>query len=107
MNKSFRELVSEAVKNFNSTLTEFGEISYEEEMRAILNTKNTAALEKLSWDEDDTVRLMVAKNTNTPVEVLKRLADDLDDQVSIEASDTLEKVLYGITDTDEDNEEEE
>ena len=52
-------------------------------------------------DEDDTVRLMVAKNINTPVETLRNLENDLDDQVSAAASDTLESVLYGIKDEEE------
>lgn len=97
MQTEWRTLIEEAVAEYKVNLMELSPINYEEEMHQIANTKNAHVLEKLSWDEDDTVRLMVAKNTNTPVETLRRLVDDLDDQVSATASDTLETIMYGTT----------
>lgn len=99
--KDFRTLVTEAYGEFKTKMAEWGEISYQEEMEHILNSTNAEYLQSLSMDEDDTVRLMVAKNINTPVETLRNLENDLDDQVSAAASDTLESVLYGIKDEEE------
>lgn len=98
--KDFRTLVTEAYGEFKTKMAEWGGIDYKEEMMSIARSKNKEELTKLSDDDDQCVRLMVASNRNTPIEVLQNLKDDLDDEVSATAEDTLEKILYNIPDED-------
>ncbi len=98
--KDFRTLATEAYGEFKNKMVEWSGIDYQEEMMSIARSKNKEELTRLSDDDDQCVRLMVASNKNTPIEVLQNLKDDLDDQVSATAEDTLEKILYNIPDED-------
>ena len=52
------------------------EESLQERNERALNATSTDELEELAEDEDEDVRLRVARNANTPASVLEQLAAD-------------------------------
>ena len=80
------------------------EESLQERNERALNATSTDELEKLAEDEDEDVRLRVARNANTPASVLEQLAADENWQVRFNVAENMNTPLSVLEKLAEDDE---
>jgi len=80
------------------------EESLQERNERALNATSTDELEKLAEDEDEDVRLRVARNANTPASVLEQLAADENWQVRFNVAENMNTPLSVLEMLAEDDE---
>ena len=78
--------------------------SLEEREERALNATSTDELEELAEDEDEDVRLRVARNANTPASVLEQLAADENWQVRFNVAENMNTPLSVLEKLAEDDE---